>query len=395
MKKVLYKLLSNKYLWLILFFLRNIIATAHDCSSPGDCEETAGYNAAVAIVGGAVALGVGLMGAGFTTTVSDGDETQLDEEVPVEEIEENEELKEPPVSPEDQGIKDEDIDDFVKEFLEEDKESDDIIVEEDEDDIKVEDEEEDNGVDEIKEEKNKVNKIENEDQEQPNKIAHDAVGFVNAARTLIEKIGIKKWEQLVRSKELAKATKNFYDKIKNLKSKGLSNLVKKYAEKLNHKLRWKAELKAMGKAKKMGKFMDKLGKAGDALDIFVSIDKVFHTKGDGYDKTGKAAEEILRFGLKKYFGKFPPVAIADAVSTLLGGPNMDVIIDKGLDTYKDGVTKVTKYVYTKPKTDDDKFYDVLKRRKSKINSLKISDAEKRKRIKKVYKILKKNPRLWK
>lgn len=74
---------------------------------------------------------------------------------------------------------------------------------------------------------------------------------------------------------------------------------------------------------------------------------------------------------------------------------MDKVIDKGLDSYKSGVTKVTEWAYTKPKTDDDKFYDAFRRRKNRINKLKISDAEKKKRMKRVFKILKKNPALWK
>ncbi|MBI2982803.1 MAG: hypothetical protein HYY42_01205, partial [Chloroflexi bacterium] len=37
-------------------------ASAHDCSSPRDCEQTAGYNAMIAITGGVVAVGAGLIG---------------------------------------------------------------------------------------------------------------------------------------------------------------------------------------------------------------------------------------------------------------------------------------------------------------------------------------------
>lgn len=37
-------------------------ALAHDCSSPRDCEQTAGYNAVVALAGGALALASGLFG---------------------------------------------------------------------------------------------------------------------------------------------------------------------------------------------------------------------------------------------------------------------------------------------------------------------------------------------
>jgi hypothetical protein len=37
-------------------------ALAHDCSSPADCEQTAGYNAVIAVAGGALALASGLIG---------------------------------------------------------------------------------------------------------------------------------------------------------------------------------------------------------------------------------------------------------------------------------------------------------------------------------------------
>ena len=37
-------------------------ALAHDCSSPADCEQTAGYNAVIALAGGALALASGLIG---------------------------------------------------------------------------------------------------------------------------------------------------------------------------------------------------------------------------------------------------------------------------------------------------------------------------------------------
>jgi len=39
-------------------------ALAHDCSSPADCEQTAGYNAVIALAGGALALASGLFDTG-------------------------------------------------------------------------------------------------------------------------------------------------------------------------------------------------------------------------------------------------------------------------------------------------------------------------------------------
>lgn len=46
-------------------------ALAHDCSSPRDCEQTAGYNAVVALAGGALALASGLFGS----AIAKGNET--------------------------------------------------------------------------------------------------------------------------------------------------------------------------------------------------------------------------------------------------------------------------------------------------------------------------------
>lgn len=287
MKKIINNILSSKIFWLFVFLLQQVISLAHDCSSPGDCEETAGYNAAVAIVGGAIALVSGIIGSGFSTPPPDT-EILVDEE-PVQE-----ETQTEPQTQDEEDLSEED--DFIEE-------------QDEEDDFVIEDETENDNSDKIKDNIEEVDNKEEEDiyeeeteniednEQEPHKLIHDLIGYGNATRTLIEKIGVEKWKAWVRSKEMAKATKSFYDKIKKLKSKGLTNLVKKYAEKLNHKLQWKAKVNAMGKAKKMGKFMDKLGKLGDALDIFVSIDKVIHTKGDGWDKTGKATGG----NLPKYF----------------------------------------------------------------------------------------------
>jgi hypothetical protein len=47
-------------LW--FFFLGASVAAAHDCSSPLDCEQTGGYNGAIALAGGGLALGGALLG---------------------------------------------------------------------------------------------------------------------------------------------------------------------------------------------------------------------------------------------------------------------------------------------------------------------------------------------
>jgi hypothetical protein len=50
-------------------------AAAHDCSSPGDCEETGGYNGIIAIVGGAAA--VAAAAAAAVAATPEGEETDL------------------------------------------------------------------------------------------------------------------------------------------------------------------------------------------------------------------------------------------------------------------------------------------------------------------------------
>lgn len=44
-------------------------ALAHDCSSPSDCEQTAGYNAVVAVVGGLVAIFVGIFSSSLGAAI--------------------------------------------------------------------------------------------------------------------------------------------------------------------------------------------------------------------------------------------------------------------------------------------------------------------------------------
>jgi hypothetical protein len=39
-----------------------LVALGHDCSSPGDCEETAGYNGAISVIGGIIAIIAGILG---------------------------------------------------------------------------------------------------------------------------------------------------------------------------------------------------------------------------------------------------------------------------------------------------------------------------------------------
>jgi hypothetical protein len=48
---------------LLFFFLGASVASAHDCSSPLDCEQTGGYNGVISLAGGGLALGGALLGS--------------------------------------------------------------------------------------------------------------------------------------------------------------------------------------------------------------------------------------------------------------------------------------------------------------------------------------------
>jgi len=50
-------------------FPLTIAAVAHDCSSPGDCMQTAGYNAIVSIVGGILGLAAAIFGKAILDTL--------------------------------------------------------------------------------------------------------------------------------------------------------------------------------------------------------------------------------------------------------------------------------------------------------------------------------------
>jgi hypothetical protein len=62
MRKLLCGLAFSAALWPVG------LALADNCSSQGDCEQTAGYNTAVAVVGGFMALGAGLIGTSLSTS---------------------------------------------------------------------------------------------------------------------------------------------------------------------------------------------------------------------------------------------------------------------------------------------------------------------------------------
>ena len=62
------------YLASFLTLLVAGVAEAHDCSSPGDCEQTAGYNGALAVSGAVIAIVTAVtasqLGSTLATTVS-------------------------------------------------------------------------------------------------------------------------------------------------------------------------------------------------------------------------------------------------------------------------------------------------------------------------------------
>jgi len=110
------RIINNKYFILFLLFMYDWVAFAHDCSSPGDCEETAGYNSAVAVVGGVIAVAVGVMSSGMTPNEPIDDEAIIEDEI----------------DDSDQDITDEELDDFIEEIDDETDNDDDLRVEDEE-----------------------------------------------------------------------------------------------------------------------------------------------------------------------------------------------------------------------------------------------------------------------
>jgi hypothetical protein len=85
--------ISPFLLLLLLLIIPAGMALADNCSSPGDCEETAGYNAILAVIGGILAAVIGLLGASLSGSAAA--EEIADEAVEeVETEEEEEELSE-------------------------------------------------------------------------------------------------------------------------------------------------------------------------------------------------------------------------------------------------------------------------------------------------------------
>jgi hypothetical protein len=149
--------------------------------------------------------------------------------------------------------------------------------------------------------------------------------------------------------------------------------------------------------------MDKLGKMGDALDIVTSLKKVYDHKGDMLQKFGEASEETLRFIFKKWATKFPPVAIGDAILSLTTGNkyNLDKVVDKGIEGIKavggaagtaagNLSVKIENFLFGDGGASANKaFVDDLTYHKNRINNQKISLEEKKRRLKGVYRILRK------
>ena len=416
------KIINNKYSIFLLLFLYDWVAFAHDCSSPGDCEETAGYNSAVAIVGGVIAVAVGVMSSGMTPNVPpvDEDVVDSDQEVTNEELDDFiDEIDDTDEEMTDEEIEDlfddEDLDDFMEEIDDTDEELTDEEIEE-----LFEDEDLDDFIDdtdeEIKEIKEEIDKATTEKELDEVTTKETSSGDValdetqkvmdtsNNIKTLLESAGaqgVKLWQGLLKGEEYKKAAQRYKDIIDNCKNKGLNDLANKYASKLNKLLRGKANRFIVTKTKgakslfRNVKNIKNLGHLADALTFINNVNKKFKNAKQTDEQVGVIAEEILRVGLKKFLTKNPVIAIGDAILSLSGGPNLDFVIDKSIDTYKEGVTKATEWVYTPKKSDSQKFVEAFQKRKANINKLNISEADKKIRLKKIIKILKNNEALWK
>ncbi len=175
------------------------VAFAHDCSSPGDCEETAGYNSAVAVVGGVIAVIVGVMTSGMTPNEPLIDDEITDEEIDIESDEETEVGE----GNEDEEIKSENKGDETGE-----EESDNTDDEtDDDDDLRVEDEEQ--------------KRLEDERIKEEERLKAEALAAVEAKRQLeIQKQQEEREKALQKLKEIEK------EKIR--REKYINKLCKKY-----------------------------------------------------------------------------------------------------------------------------------------------------------------------
>jgi len=414
------KIISNKYFLFTLLFLYNCVAFAHDCSSPGDCEETAGYNAALAITGGVIALGAGLISTWMPPEVPDVPESDFENEFGEEfddqfddefsdEFDEGNEDKfdddEFDDSAPDKNFDDEFDDDFSKEFDEKFKdEFDDAkstdIDHKDEFDTKKPKVKED-----ITRKKNDlakpVTKGKNIETEGGN--LHTLQGIMdtsNNIKTVIQTTGLKGvsiWRGFLKQKHYGEATEHFYNTMKNLKSKGLTNLASKYAVKFNKLLRNKANsliIKKTGAFKKFFKKMENsnsLGHLADGLTFLDNLNKKTDGGHAGWDvKTGAVVEEGVRIAFKTFVTKIPAIAVGDAVLSLAGGPNLDKLVDGSINLYKHSVSKVTDWVYSDHTSANVKLNSDFDFQKKRIEKMHLSPSEKGKKLRKVWKILKKS-----
>ena len=384
-------MLTNKKLWLVVFFFRNLIASAHDCSSPGDCEETAGYNAAVAIVGGAVALGVGLMGSGFTTPVDENEPRD-------EDFMENE--------PDIEVIKNDEIDDIIDEIDDlTDDTGDDFIIEEDTGDLT-----------EIFDEKQPVekNEIEPTDTDIEEELAvnpkdddlkltdrlKSLKGLLENGSDLIYK-GLSK-EKLIKyilrkqveldeiytfkkqfdayGKFIIKSEKDLerYRKLLSKNSKLLSKL-KNFQTKVS-------KFKISDKFAKYSKGFDHLLHVVDAVQ---RVNQIAQKRGyDDFDKGIASAGEVAHKFVTIVLTKNPVVG---AVDSLVGIVSPDHTIESQMRKAEDAWHEKTKEFFDNIYNNSDKIAEKqlkeFNRFKKMILKKNIPEAEKLKRIKKIYKIV--------
>jgi len=399
------------------------VAFAHDCSSPGDCEETAGYNAALAITGGVIALGAGLISTWMPPEVPDVPESDFENEFGEEfddqfddefsdEFDEGNEDKfdddEFDDSAPDKSFDDEFDDGFSKEFDEKFKDDfDDAkstdIDHKDEFDTKKPEAKED-VTSKKKDLAKPVEKGKNIGTEGGN--LHTLQGIMdtsNNIKTVVQGLGtggVKIWQGILKGEEYAKAGAKFKNTIDSLKSRGFGNLANKYGVKLMNLLKSKADklvaLKTEG-AKTFFGNLDKVKSLGHLADGLTFLDKLNEkTQGwnAGWDvKAGAVVEEGVRVAFKTFATKNPVVAVGDAAISLIWGKdayNLDYVVDKTLDTYKEGVSKVTNWAYSDHTSANTKLNSDFDFQKKRIEKMHLSPSEKGKKLRKVWKILKKS-----
>jgi hypothetical protein len=362
---------------------------AHNCSSPGDCEETAGYNAAMAITGGVIALVTGI--ASIITPLTgdeffDPDDTIVEDDIDTE--------------TDDDSIEDDDSD---NDEGEEDKDEDD---DEDNDDDDFEEEDEDDE-DEDSDTTSKTEKTtKKEDSDKTPKSTSETIGegfdtttgvldTSNNIKTLVENLGLQGariWAGRLKGDALRKAGEKYKGIIDKLKNKGLNGLANKYGARLNRLLQNNALKEVASKTRGIRGFFRKLkavplGKLADAFTFVNNFRKKVSSSSSWSEAVGFAAEETFRVGFKTIVTKNPVIAVVDAGLSLAGGPNLDALVDKSIDAYKSAATYVAEQVFDNSQELNARVAEQFEVSKTRISKLNISEAEKRIKLRQALRII--------